>query len=126
LPPPWEPGPWPAPGEARAARSGTRRQPESQTAVRGQSAASGQNAPAGLPAGIVHAAAVVPLVVPGLIAGILGLWRSRTAGSSQLASWAAIALSVIWALVIVLVFAGGSGGQTSACASYPASVRHAY
>ncbi len=126
MPPPWETGPWPAPGEQRAPRTGGRRQFDSQAAGRGQAAASAPDAPAGLPAGLVLAAAVVPLVVPGLIAGVLGLRRARAAGSSQLASWAALALSVIWALVIVLVFAAGSGGQASACASYPASVRHAY
>lgn len=139
-PPPWETGPWPGPGASRPGRAAGRRAADSagradaagSGAVAGSAAAAGSAGlpgdavPVSLPAGILLAAGIVPLVVPGLVAGIVGVRRARAAGSSQLASWAAIALSVGWALVIVLVFAGGSGGQANACASYPASVRHAY
>jgi hypothetical protein len=120
VPPPWETGPWPGPGQARPVRSAAPRESEPGTA------APGSPAPAGLPAGIVLAAGIVPLVVPGLVTGIVGLRRARLAGSSQLASWAAIALSVVWAVVLILVFAGGNGSQPNACAGYPAPVRQAY
>jgi hypothetical protein len=132
-PPPWESGPWPGPGEdGRASRGRSHSAPRAGTGPLvgepGLAAAAGGEAQrrTGLPAGIVLAAGVVPLVLPGLAAGIIGLRRARAAGSSQLASWAAIVLSVAWAVIIVAVASAGQSGPPAACASYPAPVRQAY
>ena len=69
-------------------------------------------------------AGIVPLVVPGLVLGILGLRRAGASGSGRLACWTAIGLSAVWAIVIVLLVAGGS--PAGGCTGYPASVRAAY
>jgi hypothetical protein len=69
-------------------------------------------------------AGIVPLVVPGLVLGILGLRRAGPSGSGRLAYWTAIGLSAVWAIVIVILVAGGS--PAGGCAGYPASVRAAY
>ena len=74
------------------------------------------------PAAVV--AGIVPLVVPGLVLGILGLRRAGLSGSGRLAYWTAIGLSAVWAIVIVILVAGGS--PAGGCAGYPASVRAAY
>ncbi len=74
------------------------------------------------PAAVV--AGIMPLVVPGLVLGILGLRRAGPSGSGRLAYWTAIGMSAVWAIVIVLLVTGGS--PAGGCAGYPASVRAAY
>jgi Na+/H+-dicarboxylate symporter len=74
-------------------------------------------------------AGIVPLVVPGLVLGILGVRRSGQSGEGgvdRLAYWTAIALSVVWACVIAVIVATGSGSPAAGCVGYPASVRAAY
>jgi hypothetical protein len=91
--------------------------------VHGGPVAVGVAGPAGWQAPAAVVAGLVPLVVPGLVMGILGLRRAGP-GSARLAYWTAIGLSVVWAIVIVLLVAGGS--PAGGCAGYPAQVRAAY
>jgi hypothetical protein len=104
-PPPWESGPWPGPGEERPAR-----QPRSaggQPRIRRTPSDDTGNwqAMAALAAG------VVPLVVPGAVLGVLGLRRARSTGTGRMPAWIGIALSAIWAVVLIVVLAsGGSSG----------------
>ena len=86
--------------------------------------ADGDDGPASWQAPAAVVAGIVPLVVPGLVLGILGLRRAGPSGPGRLAYWTAIGLSVVWAIVIVLLVAGGS--PAGGCAGYPASVRAAY
>lgn len=68
----------------------------------------------------------MPLVVPGLVAGILGLRESPPGGPVRRAAVTAIAASLAWAVVIVVVvIAVGSGGSGAAC-TYPAAVHQAF
>ena len=73
----------------------------------------------------VLVAGLVPLVIPGLVVGILGLRRPGSQ-SVRTASWVAIGVSLVWAVIIVLIVAGGSGGSAGACAGYPPAVHRAY
>jgi hypothetical protein len=119
-PPPWESGPWPGPGGPRpaprsAAAGGAHR---STTAGRDRTDGS-------WPVGTVLVCGLMPLVLPGLIVGFFSLRRARSAGSSQVASWIAIAASVLWAVVIVAVVSA-SGGSGGGCAGYPTRVTQAY
>jgi hypothetical protein len=69
-------------------------------------------------------AGLVPLVVPGLVVGFLSL---RHAGQAvRKAAWLAIGASVAWAVIIIAVVAGVSGGSASNCTGYPAAVHQAY
>ncbi len=148
-PPPWESGPWPGPGEAAtgggapaqgapagraAANGGPSRIGYTAGAAR-QASQSAADQPAGggspgqaaswqAPTAVV--AGFVPLVVPGLVLGILGLRRAGQAGTGRLAYWAAIGLSVAWAVIIAVLIAGGSGSPGGGCVGYPASVRAGY
>ena len=74
---------------------------------------------------IVLVAGLVPLVIPGLVVGILGL-RQTGAKSVRTASWVAISASLVWAVVIALIVAGGSGGSAGACGGYPPAIHRAY
>jgi hypothetical protein len=69
-------------------------------------------------------AGAIPLVLPGLIAGALGL-RAYPAGPARRPSWLAIAMSIAWAVVIVVIVIATSGGPASSC-TYPAAVHQAY
>jgi hypothetical protein len=73
----------------------------------------------------VLVAGLVPLVIPGLVVGILGLRRPGSQ-SVRTASWVAIGASLVWAVIIVLIVAGGAGGSAGACAGYPPAVHRAY
>jgi len=146
-PPPWETGPWPGPpglrppGEADgegqadglvgvAAANGT------SSAVHGAPAREA----VGLEAGVDRAsiagkgrwsprtvvtAGLIPLVVPGLVVGVLSL-RQAARPADRRASWLAIAASITWAVIIILIVAGTSGGSVTSCGSYPATVHQAY
>ncbi len=136
-PPPWESGPWPEPGEERNGAAGpagdvpaTTGAP--QVTVQGQPPWPSLVAapePAGPAENWQARAALItgflPLLVPGIVLGVLGLRRSRVVGAGQAASWAGIALSVVWAVVLgVLVF--GTGGSSSAGCSVPGAVSTSY
>src|SRR5580704_2422489 len=148
-PPPWETGPWPGPGALAGAQAGVEEgQPDSPGAAANGVRAAGEAArgvaslaahpaapdPAArgvsLAAGsrwsarTVLTAGLIPLVVPGLVLGILSL---RQPGQPvRRASWLAIGASVAWAVIIVLVIAGTVGGSAAACGGYPAPVQQAY
>jgi hypothetical protein len=125
-PPPWESGPWPGPGEARPAGRSSADQAAG-AHPQGQGSRPGSKAAAvGWPTRTVLAAGFVPLVLPGLVVGFLSLRRARAAGSSQRASWLAIAASLAWAVVLVVIVASGSGSSAGGCTGYPVAVRHAY
>jgi hypothetical protein len=68
----------------------------------------------------------MPLVIPGLIVGALDLRRARSAGSSPLASFLAIGLSLVWAVVIIVVVVASGGSSTAGCTSYSGALRPAY
>lgn len=126
-PPPWESGPWPEPGEKRAggAASGASRP----VTAGGRTAAPARQPQSGLAGNWQARAAlltgILPLLVPGIVFGVLGLRRSRAVGAGQAASWGGIALSVAWAAVIgFLVF--GTGGSTPGGCSVPRGVNAAY
>jgi hypothetical protein len=148
-PPPWETGPWPGPGALAGAQAGVEEgQPDSPgaaangvraagEAARGAAslaahpaapdpAARGVSPAAGSrwSARTVLTAGLIPLVVPGLVLGILGL--RQPAQPVRRASWLAIGASVAWAVIIVLIIAGTVGGSAAACGGYPAAVQQAY
>jgi hypothetical protein len=112
-PPPWESEPWPGPGEERPAR-----QPRSVGQPRMHRMASDDadnwQATAALVAGIV------PLVLPGAVLGVLGLRRARSTGTGRIPSWIGIALSAIWAVVLIVVLASGSSGPGCSASSQAA------
>ena len=119
-PPPWENGPWPGPGAARSSRppadpSDRPRQP----AVR-QDELAGPWTPR-----TVLVTGLLPLVVPGLVVGLIGLRRSGSGEPGRRASVLAVAASLAWAVVIVVVVAASAGGSSGGC-SYPAAVHQAY
>jgi hypothetical protein len=146
-PPPWETGPWPGPpglrppgvadGEVQAdgvvgagAGNGTR------SAVDGAPARGGVGPEAGVGGAsmavqgrwsprTVLTAGLVPLVVPGLVVGVLSL-RQSARPADRRASWLAIVASITWAVIIVLIIAGTSGGSATSCGSFPATVHQAY
>jgi hypothetical protein len=131
-PPPWETGPWPGPGGDRTSRKADA------LAARG-AAANGWPASAGadrrLPgqqqasgpwsARTILAAGLVPLVIPGLVAGVFGVRGSSSGDPVRRASVLAIAASLAWAVIIVVLVASNSGGSAPSCV-YPASVHQAY
>ena len=119
-PPPWENGPWPGPGGALPTRP-----PVAQPGRSRQSAA-GQDEQAGLwtPRAVL-VTGLLPLVVPGLVVGLIGLRRTSSGKPGRLASVLAIAASLAWAVVIVVLVAVSTGGSSGGC-SYPAAVQQAY
>ncbi len=136
-PPPWESGPWHGPGgggpagwagangdSSRSSGMLGLASPGNET-VAGQ-LADGNRGAAGWQAPAAVVAGVVPLVVPGLVMGIIGLRRVGPTGPGRLAYWAAVGLSVAWAVIIAVLVAAGSGSPANGCVSYPAAVRAAY
>lgn len=118
-PPPWENGPWPGPGMPR---------PSSDAVVPdlGAQPAALSHEPAGpwTPRAVLITG-LLPLVVPGLVVGVLGLRRSRSGEPARRASVLALAASLAWAAVIVVVIAAASGGSAGGC-TYPAAVHQDY
>jgi hypothetical protein len=117
-PPPWESGPWPGPGEARP-------EPQPEPAAPGQ-----QAAPIRAPAETGNwqaiaalATGILPVVVPGVVLGVLGLRRSSVTGAGRTLSWLGIVFSVIWAVILIVQLAGG-GQSGQACGSYQNDVNH--
>jgi hypothetical protein len=139
VPPPWESGPWPGPGEPQPApASGTvptvavdgggQRGPVHSGGERGpvhsgDDRSEDHSAAALLSPRTVLIAGLVPLVIPGLVLGFLSLRRARSVGSGQLVSWLAIAISLAWAVVWIVVAGSGSAGS---CAGNTAAVQRAY
>jgi hypothetical protein len=115
-PPPWESGPWPGPGEPRpeSARPAARAEPSPAVADTGN-----WQSTAGVVAGLV------PVVVPGLVLGVLGLRRARVTGTGRTASWLAIAFSAIWAVVLVIWIASAGSTAAGGCGSYQNGVSYA-
>jgi hypothetical protein len=112
-PPPWESGPWPGPGEdlpQPPAEGGS-------TPVSPAAADTG-NWQATAAAGV----SILPVVLPGLALGIIGLRRARVTGTGRTASWAAIAISVIWAVVLTVWLASSGGTTAGACGGYENAV----
>jgi hypothetical protein len=105
-PPPWESEPWPGPGEARPARQPRPSQPRILNQP-GDDADNWQSV-AALIAGIA------PLVVPGVVLGVLGLRRARSTGTGRMTSWLGICCSAIWAVVLIVLLAS-SGGSGAGC-----------
>ena len=135
-PPPWETGPWPGPGGGTAGSGAVRRGGSGEletraTSIPGSDSVVGTDSVAAAAgdgrwsARTVLIAGLLPFVVPGLVAGILGL-RQRGTSSVRKASLVAIGASVAWAVIIVLIVAGGSGGSGGACTGYPVAVHQAY
>ena len=118
-PPPWENGPWPGPGMPRSSDSGVAPDLRPGPAARPDPPAGPWTPRAVLITGLL------PLVVPGLVVGVLGLRRSRSGGPGRTASVLALAASLAWAAVIVVVIAAASGGSAGGC-TYPAAVHQAY
>jgi hypothetical protein len=106
-PPPWESGPWPGPGEERPAR-----QPRSPRQPGPRRAASDDTGNWEATAALV--AGILPLVLPGAVLGVLGLRRARSTGTGRMPSWIGIALSAIWAVVLIVLLASG-GSSASGC-----------
>ncbi len=117
--PPWETGPWPGPGAGRASAVADGPAPDS--------SAPASPAPASAPwsPGAVLAAGLVPLVIPGLVAGALSFRRSKAGDPVRRASLLAIVASLAWAVIIVVVVASTSGGSAASC-QYPVAVHQAY
>jgi hypothetical protein len=119
VPPPWENGPWPGPGGVL---------PESPAvAVSGRPAPSArQDEQAGpVTPRTVLVTGLLPLVVPGLVVGVLGLRRSRAGEPGRRAAVLAVVASLAWAVIIVVVAVASTGGSASGC-GYPANVHQAY
>jgi hypothetical protein len=107
-PPPWESGPWPGPGEDHPVREQVR--DDARTAQKAGPV------PLTGPAGNWQATAalgtgILPLVIPGLVFGVLGLRRAAVAGVGRTWSLIGIGLSVIWAVVLAVYLA--TGGQAA-------------
>jgi hypothetical protein len=140
-PPPWETGPWPGPGGLRP--PGVADGDLQPDGLEGLAAGNGarravDGAPARGPAGgasiagqgrwsprTVLTAGLIPLIVPGLVVGVLSLRQSGPPAVRR-ASWLAIAASIGWAVIIVLIVVGTSGGSAPGCGAYPAAVHQAY
>ena len=119
-PPPWENGPWPGPGTPRPSAAALAAD------LRQEPAAARRDGPAGpwTPRAVLITG-LLPLVVPGLVVGVLGLSRSRSGEPVRRASLVALAASLAWAVVIVAVIAVSTGGSSTGC-TYPAAVHQAY
>jgi hypothetical protein len=123
-PPPWESGPWPGPGEERPRQTYTAR--DRQARAPGAGSARGQgDTGRNWQARAALATGVLPLVVPGIVLGVLGLRQARFSRSGGIASSLGIGLSVVWAVILgVVVF--GSAGSTSGGCTVPSAVRVSY
>jgi hypothetical protein len=125
-PPPWESGPWPGPGEARPTSPGVTPGPSGSWPV----SSSAVSSPAAADTGNWQSTAavvsgLVPLVLPGLVLGVLGLRRARVTGTGRTASWLAIAFSAIWAVVLTVWIASAGSTASSACGNYQNGVSYA-
>ena len=118
-PPPWENGPWSGPGGAWPTRPPA-------PSIRARQPVAGQDEPTGpwTPRNVL-VTGLLPLVVPGLVVGLIGLRRSSSGEPGRLASMLALAASLGWAVVIVVLVMAGTGGSSAGC-SYPAAVHQAY
>jgi hypothetical protein len=119
-PPPWENGPWPGPGGVMPSRPPVARSDRSRQSAARQDEAAGPWTPR-----TVLVTGLLPLVVPGLVVGLIGLRRTRSGEPGRLASVLALVASLVWAVVIVVVVVAGTGGSSGGC-SYPAAVHQAY
>jgi hypothetical protein len=128
-PPPWETGPWPGPGETAppTGPGGSKGRPAETNPDAARPARGHGTVPVGgrWSARTVLAAGLVPLVVPGLVLGVLGLRQAGSGPAVRKASWLAISASIAWAVVIVFLLSG-SGGPAARCTGYPVAVRQAY
>jgi hypothetical protein len=137
-PPPWGNGPWPGPRSSRrgwqseqglSGVSSGQQEAGRNGAVRlgGGELAGVQQPPGGLgsPRAIL-VAGFLPLVIPGLALGALGLGRSSAGEPTRRASLTAIYTSLIWAVIIAVIVVVSSSGGSSASCSYPAAVHQAY
>ena len=122
VPPPWETGPWPGPGAGRASVAVG---PVPDGSANGSPVPAGSAGAAPWSARTVLAAGLVPLVIPGLVAGALSFRRSRAGDPVRRASILAIVASLAWAVIIVVLVASTSGGSAGNC-HYPATVHQAY
>ena len=115
-PPPWESGPWPGPGEER---------PHHVAAADASPALSPADADTGnWQASAALGAGLLPVVVPGLLLGMLGLRRARVTGTGRTAAWLAIAFSAIWAAILVVWLASAGGTASGACGGYQNDVNY--
>jgi len=120
VPPPWENGPWPGPG-------GTLPEPPAtaQTERPRQSAAREERPTGPWTPRTVLVTGLLPLVVPGLVVGLLRLRSSRSGEPARRAALLAITASLAWAVIIVVAVVASSGGSVGGC-SYPTAVHQAY
>ncbi|HUA42834.1 MAG TPA: hypothetical protein VMA32_14765 [Streptosporangiaceae bacterium] len=132
VPPPWETGPWPAPSEFRVSRLARDAAPGAADPAWSAPASGSRQFQASQPsasgpfsARTVLTLGLVPLVVPGVVAGVLGLRRSAPGEPVRRASILAIAASLAWAVIIILLVATTSGGSAGDC-RYPAAAHQAY
>jgi hypothetical protein len=127
-PPPWETGPWPGPGELDGRRAPAGRRAPTARGFDGLGGVDDAYRPGGgsgqWNARTVAVAGLVPLVVPGLVLGILSL-RQPAGAAVRKAAWLAIGASLAWAVIIVLVVSAATGGAAP-CSGYPAAVHQAY
>jgi hypothetical protein len=123
-PPPWENGPWPGPSSHRRSRLAAQG-PAGTAPGRGATAETGAGPGGPWPARTVLIAGLVPLVIPGLVAGAVTLRRSRAGDPARRAGVLALAASLAWAVVIVVVVLATSGSSAPPC-TYPAAVHQAY
>jgi hypothetical protein len=126
MPPPWETGPWPGP-EALGARGAGQATAASLARPDGTDPRGASPPPGGgsrWTARTVLTAGLIPLVVPGVVLGVLSL-RSSAGPAVRRAAWLAIGASIAWAVIIVVVVAS-TGGGAGVCGGYPAGVRQAY
>ena len=119
-PPPWENGPWPGPGGDRPPRAPVDPSPRPRQTAAPQDELVGPLTPRA-----VLLTGLLPVVVPGLVVGLLGLRRSRSGEPGRRASVLALAASLAWAVVIVVLVVASTGGSSGGC-SYPAAVHQAY
>ncbi len=128
-PPPWETGPWPGPGPHLGSQ-GSDSARDGNNVTRAAAANAATDAPEAAsqsrwPPRTVVTAGLIPLVVPGLVLGILSL-RQPGGQASRRASWLAIGASMAWAVIIILIVVGTTGGSAASCGAYPVAVHDAY
>ncbi len=123
-PPPWENGPWPGPASQRRSRP-TAQGPAGAAPRRGATGEASASSGGPSPARTVVIAGLVPLVIPGLVAGAVTLRQSRAGDPVRRAGVLALASSLAWAVVIVVVVLATSGSSAQPC-TYPAAVHQAY
>jgi len=124
--PPWETGPWPSPDDLRSSGARAADERDHQAGLPASPNGAGPAGPAvRWPARTVVTAGLVPLVVPGLVLGVLSL-RQAGGAAVRKASWLAIGASLAWAVIIIVIAASVSGGPAASCSAYPPAVHQAY